>query len=88
MVGLLMVIEVGMDKERRSPISTLAVAAIVLLCLPALYVLSSGPASWLVGCGLLSGELAEWIYAPLLYAMDTWPAFGDWLIWYWQLLEE
>jgi hypothetical protein len=64
-----------MASSRSSAAPVIAVAFIVLLLvLPALYVLSIGPAIWLVNHGYVDENIAETVYLPLLAAVEkfTW----------------
>jgi hypothetical protein len=42
----------------------------LLVLLPFLYVLSTGPAVWLYSHGFLSGKALDFFYAPLVWACD------------------
>jgi hypothetical protein len=74
-----------MSDENR-PRSSLAVWLIVgLVLLPALYVLSVGPANWLAGHGFRPNA-EEWIYWPLGFLAQNVPlvkAFFDWYLPLW-----
>ena len=70
--------------ERRFP--TLAVVLCVLIVLPVVYVLSTGPFFWLVAHKYVNpdGLMAE-IYAPLGIITDHWPLGRRLLEAYWSL---
>jgi hypothetical protein len=51
------------------------VVLVVALILPVAYVLSIGPAYWLMGHGYLPDE-AEALYAPLALVASFYPPFG------------
>jgi hypothetical protein len=56
---------------------------ILLIALPVLYILSSGPGNWLTLKGYLSPNAAAVVYAPLFWVVDRCPApaqdsFGRW----------
>jgi hypothetical protein len=61
----------GPTKIERS-LSTIAAWAIlaVMLLLPLLYVLSAGPAEWLLMHGYLSDGVFGWFYFPLSYLSE------------------
>jgi len=54
----------------------------LLVVLPLLYVLSCGPAAWLVTRGYASAETADVIYAPLNCACENCEPFGLAVYWY------
>jgi hypothetical protein len=60
----------------------LAIAAIGLLVVPALYLLSDGPAMWLEMRGYLPFGLYDTLYAPLIWAARDWEGAADVLNWY------
>jgi hypothetical protein len=65
-----------MDESRRSSATVAMVVTVaVALILPALYVLSVGPAIWLVNNGYLHDGLAEVFYTPVIIAAERF----DWL---------
>jgi hypothetical protein len=65
-----------MTSSRSSAAPVVAVAFVVLLLvLPALYVLSIGPAVWLVNHGYVDENIAETFYFPLLAAAERF----DWV---------
>lgn len=52
-------------------------------CLPVLYVLSLGPAVWLVVANGGTGrDLVTFVYAPLKWLADHSDTTRDWLEWY------
>jgi hypothetical protein len=71
--------------ERR--LSTIAVAVFVaaLVLLPLLYVLSAGPAVWLLAHGFLSDAAFTWFYFPLSYVSDRWQSLEAFLEFYLEL---
>jgi hypothetical protein len=61
-------------RERASGVALATVLVVVLFLLPFLYVLSIGPAAWLVHTGRLNddeGSFAVRFYTPLIWAADT-----------------
>lgn len=67
-------------KENRSGCAIAVTIGFVLL--PVLYLLSIGPAVWLVEHKRMPEPLAEVIYAPVLILADWAPAFRNLLEWY------
>ena len=59
-------------------------AIVAFLALPALYVLSVGPAWWLVNCGRLDFRTFTACYDPLVQVADALGLIG-WLGWYTEL---
>jgi hypothetical protein len=60
-----------MANSRSSAAPVVAVAIVVLIVvLPVLYVLSIGPAIWLVNHGYVDENVAETMYLPVLLAVD------------------
>lgn len=59
---------------------------LLLVLLPILYVLSSGPALALVFNGVVSADVFKVVYEPLFW--ETFPAFDNALAWYWKLWGE
>lgn len=72
-------------KPARSP--AVVIAAIVVVLLPILYVLSYGPAILLIRLGLIEYPytLVNWFYSPLDYLCRLYPPFSQLLHWYAQL---
>ena len=56
--------------ERRSPWPAVALAVLVVILLPVVYVLSAGPAHRLCQQGLIDREIVQAIYRPLVEALD------------------
>jgi hypothetical protein len=73
-----------MDESRKSAAPVVAVALLVLLS-PVFYVLSIGPAAWLVEKEVVSGERAELFYFPICMAADYSPTAMSLLEWYMEL---
>lgn len=59
-----------------------AIAAVVLILLPSLYLLSEGPAYWLGQYGYVDKDTFDFIYHPLAYLMLEFSWFGDAVRWY------
>lgn len=53
------------DKQSSRAAPVVAGAVLLLILLPVLYVLSIGPAVWLIDQGYVSDASALWFYAPL-----------------------
>jgi hypothetical protein len=57
-------------------------AAIILVLLPVLYVLSAGPIVAIWNHGVITGGWANgfifWFYTPLRLASKCYPPYGDW----------
>lgn len=70
------------QKRQRGPFVGCLAVAVVLL--PALYVLSVGPAIWLHHHGYLTDSAAI-IYVPLGYLHESWKPIGDAMDWYMDL---
>jgi hypothetical protein len=69
------------DEPKRERGRGCAVAAAVgVLLLPLLYVLSIGPASWAVNMEYITLAQRDWFYAPVLWPHDL--DFSEWLTWY------
>jgi hypothetical protein len=68
-------------KASASPIVA-ATLILFLVVAPLLYLLSTGPAVWLVQQGYLSVEWMEKVYAPLGYLVDHWKWFEAVMQWY------
>jgi hypothetical protein len=60
----------------------LAIVLIVLVVLPALYVLSVGPVAWLYLKGHVSLDVFNLVYMPLNFAAAHCQPIGDGLVWY------
>jgi hypothetical protein len=57
--------------------------AVFIASLPVLYVLSTGPAVWLLNRGVLTHESPIWfVYAPITAVVATWPRCEGALTWY------
>ena len=73
-----------MEEKRESRVGcTVATLVAMLVLLPVLYVLSSGPATNLVLRRVVSKDVFFAIYRPLFY--ETFPVFDNTLVWYWEL---
>ena len=59
------------DKRGSAAPPILAVFAIVLAVLPILYVLSVGPAAWLISEDYISNDSAELFYAPIIAVAES-----------------
>ena len=59
------------DKRASAAAPILAVFAIVLALLPMLYVLSVGPAAWLISEDYISNDSAEVFYAPIIAVVES-----------------
>lgn len=60
----------------------MAVAVAFVLLLPVPYVLSAGPAFWLLFHHYVSRETMDIVYAPLNWAGGVCEPFGDFPQWY------
>ena len=68
------------NNRERSP---LVVAAVVVVALPVLYVLSIGPVAWLQQHGFDSGnQFLGRHYAPIHYLADHCEVFRDFMRWW------
>jgi len=76
----------AMDESRKSAAPVVA-AVLIILFGPLLYVLSVGPAVWLIEHEYLSDECAELVYFPIILAADYSPSFMAVLDWYLQLFQ-
>jgi len=75
-----------MDESRKKSAGPVVAAVLmVLLLFPLLYVLSIGPAAWLVEREVVSGEKAELFYCPILAAAQYSPGVQPVLEWYIEL---
>jgi hypothetical protein len=71
--------------ERGSGMAVVVTLAVVLILVPVLYVLSIGPAAWLVNTGRLNGDegsVTVRFYTPLIWAAECCPPVDDSLQWY------
>jgi hypothetical protein len=68
------------QKSRAAPL--MACCLIVLMLLPVLYVLSLGPAVWLVERQMLNLEIAQWFYFPLEFLSERSEFIRNSLTWY------
>jgi hypothetical protein len=73
-----------MDESRKSAAPVVAAVLLVLLS-PVLYIISIGPAAWLVEKEIISGEHAELFYFPICMAADNSPTVMSVLEWYLEL---
>ncbi len=75
------------DNKRRSIVATIVIALVILLLLlPVFYVLSAGPALWLVHHGYLDALTFFSLYRPLMaYAYDheTFNSVMNWYMSWW-----
>ena len=70
-------------KPDRGGCTLIAIVCICLLVLlPVLYVLSTGPLTWLTNNGYLSREFTTAFYAPLRWACGKNQTVIDLIIWY------
>ncbi len=67
--------------------AAVVVVVVVLLLLPVLYVLSIGPANWLILSGYISDEAAQAVYSPLIALHNSNETIGGVLEWYVRLFE-
>jgi hypothetical protein len=72
---------VPMDESRRSA-TPVVVAVLVTILLPVVYLLSIGPAVWLIQHEYLARETARAIYYPLVFAAEHNSWFNAALQWY------
>ena len=73
-----------MEESRRSGPAAVVVI-LVLIALPILYVLSLGPAVWLMEHNYLDRETARHIYYPLIFAAESIPLVRSVMQWYMEL---
>jgi hypothetical protein len=69
-------------KESASRSVALSAGLAVALVLPILYVLSIGPAVWLSDQGYTGDPESNPIYRPLVWLVDTFPTFEEFIDWY------
>lgn len=77
-------------RERGSGAALVLVLAVVVVLLPLLYVLSIGPAAWLVNTGRLNGDEGSptyRFYSPIIWAADNYEPIEQALGWYFSLWE-
>jgi hypothetical protein len=60
----------------------ISVLVLTLLFLPVLYMLSLGPAMWLIQGDYISASTWDAIYLPVLWIADQSDSFGQILDWY------
>jgi len=77
-----------MVKEGKSRAPVIVILVVCLVLLPVFYVLSIGPACWLVMNGYVSPAAQNFVYTPLDAAMDNCQPFRDFVIWYTALFIE
>jgi hypothetical protein len=70
-----------MERKESKPIGAVMMS-VVLLLLPMLYVLSIGPAVWLLDRGAISKKLLYTAYAPVDWLVHQNETFGDAMEWY------
>ena len=73
------------EKSRAGPLAACFVFGLVLL--PLLYILSIGPALWLIEHGYLSDAAARWFYTPLGIVAERSEFLTAWLLRYMQLFQ-
>jgi len=61
------------------------VVLLIFMLLPMLYVLSVGPADYLVRSGNINGETVRTIYWPLAWLYDSWEPIQPLFEWYLEL---
>lgn len=67
-------------KQSRGAFVVVLVALLVIL--PVCYVLSIGPAVWLVSINYLDSNLYSLIYGPVLWLCKQWPALESFTNWW------
>jgi hypothetical protein len=75
-------------RERGSGVALVLALAVVVVLVPLLYVLSIGPAAWLVNTGQLNGEEgspAYRFYSPIIWSANNCQPIDDALGWYYSL---
>ena len=78
-----------MERQQETRAQPLAVSIIVvLLMLPVVYVLSTGPAVWLISRGYLDDDAARWFYTPLEWLAERSEMIQGWFQWYVSLFVE
>jgi hypothetical protein len=72
------------DRERESSWSWAAVILTVMVLLPVLYLISSGPIEWLMARGYVSysNPLVKAFYFPGEFLMKVCPPLNDFVRWY------
>ncbi len=70
------------SKERNWAIPV--VIAVGLVLVPALYVLSTGPALWLENHGYLAVGVVGTVYHPIALASESFETIDSALVWYWR----
>lgn len=70
-----------MDERRRSAAPVVA-AVLIALAVPILYVLSVGPASWLIEHQYLSRDQAVIFYYPVIYVVENNDSIKRVMVWY------
>jgi hypothetical protein len=68
-----------MERERRSIWATVTIA---VLLVPILYVLSIGPANWLIIRGVVGSEPLAVVYAPIDWMANRSEPFTEAVMWY------
>lgn len=72
-----------MERQKETRAQPLAVIIIVvLLMLPVFYVLSVGPAVWLISQGYLDDGAARWFYGPLEWLAERSEMIRSCFQWY------
>ena len=69
-------------KERGGLGCVIIGGALMCLFLPVLYVLSAGPAVWLIDHNFITIEVAGPFYAPIYYLAEAFPSFERFIGWY------
>ncbi len=64
------------EKPRNSSVAIVTIAVVVLL-LPALYILSTGPAVWMLKNGIITDDQLHTAYAPVAWLAEHVPLFAQ-----------
>jgi hypothetical protein len=73
------------EKQNSRAAPVVASSIVTLLLLPVLYVLSIGPAAWLIEHGYVSDASARWFYTPLGVLAERSEFLSVWLFRYIEL---
>jgi hypothetical protein len=74
-----------MEESRKSGGAAVVFVILALIALPILYVLSLGPAVWLMEHNYLDRDLARHIYYPLIFVAESIPLVRSVMQWYMEL---
>ncbi len=74
-----------LDAESRGSGSFVVAALVLLLLLPVVYFLSTGPAIWFCVATGMDGAWLETVYAPLVWLHESCPPLQPYLDGYWEL---